>query len=123
MTFIKLEFVIKIFVLSNFEWRFYTDVTVPQKCDYNTVDMCYNQELWYRVLDCYKAFARGFNTVFWKPESVLNKIVMPLFGAAYQIKAPYFYTDFLKLISLVRANPEKIPGGGGGGKTAGDIFF
>ena len=29
LTFIKLPFVIKIFVLSIFEWPFYTDFTVP----------------------------------------------------------------------------------------------
>ena len=35
-TFIKLPFVIKIFVLSNFEWQFYTGFTVDRKSKLKT---------------------------------------------------------------------------------------
>ena len=47
-------------------------------------------------------FTEGFNTVF--GELNQHKIVMPLFSAGIcctKIKAPQFYTDFLKFISLV----------------------
>ena len=38
LTFIKLPFVIKIFVLSNFEWPLYTGFTVPTKsADYGLI--------------------------------------------------------------------------------------
>ena len=41
LTFIKLPFVIKIFVLSIFEWQFYTGFTVPQisNCEYSLLNL------------------------------------------------------------------------------------
>ena len=44
-TFIKLPFVIKIFVLSIFEWPFYTGFTVLEKCQANVQFQAYYRKL------------------------------------------------------------------------------
>ena len=83
-TFIKPPFVIKIFVLSIFEWQFYTGFTVCSNCKYLMTQLGH-------VLKCIKPIAK----------SIILRYFILTFSSAEMFKKPLWQTVWTQIRLLL----------------------